>query len=173
MTPTFRRVVKYQHHVYRHTNIDNILDYLRAPDLERGSTANIGRDTDVPEPALRGWHCHRAVSANWFPRTEGKFHVPELDPEWNSAVADSLVDNSIQTGIGTTRTHLKDLCLDSYGAQTDDERHLERFCASTIFLQDMGRHQGLSMRTLHQNPIRNFIFSIKCPSMPTPKFNNS
>jgi hypothetical protein len=45
MVLTFRQVPKRQHHVYRHTGIDNILDDLRAPDLERRAIAKIVRDT--------------------------------------------------------------------------------------------------------------------------------
>jgi hypothetical protein len=53
MIPTFRRVVKCQCHVYRHTNIDDILDYLHAPDLKRGAITKIARDTGIPKPTLR------------------------------------------------------------------------------------------------------------------------
>jgi hypothetical protein len=50
MIPTFRRVSKLRYHVDRHTNIDNILDYLRPLNLERGAIAKIARDPGIPEP---------------------------------------------------------------------------------------------------------------------------
>jgi hypothetical protein len=34
--------------------------------------------------------------------------------------------------------------------QSDEERHLERFCASTTFLHDFQARQGLSLRTPHK-----------------------
>jgi hypothetical protein len=49
-----------------------------------------------------------------------------------------------------TRTHLKHLCLDSYSTQDDDERNLERFCASPTFLHDLERGQGFCLRMLHK-----------------------
>jgi hypothetical protein len=45
---------------------------------------------------------------------------------------------------------LKHLCLNAYATHADDERHLERFSASTTFLRDMQTRQGLSLRTSHQ-----------------------
>jgi hypothetical protein len=52
MIPTFRRVVKRQHYIYHHSDIDNILEYLSAPDLEHGAIAKISRDTGIPDGTL-------------------------------------------------------------------------------------------------------------------------
>jgi hypothetical protein len=66
------------------------------------------------------------------------------------ALADFLRESYIRPGIGATGRQLTHLCLDSYAAQSDDERHLERFCASTTFLLDMKAWHGLSRRIPHQ-----------------------
>jgi hypothetical protein len=47
MIPTFRRVVKRQYQIYDHSDIDDVLEYLSAPDLERGVIAKISRDTGI------------------------------------------------------------------------------------------------------------------------------
>jgi hypothetical protein len=39
--PTFRRVVKRQHHSYHHSDFDGIFEYLSVPDLECGAIAKM------------------------------------------------------------------------------------------------------------------------------------
>jgi hypothetical protein len=150
MIPTFKRVVKRPHRIYPHDEVGPILDYLRLPVLERGAIAKIARDTGIPEPTLRDWHHHRLTDANWFPLSNGHPRARALNPESETAIADFLRDNYIAPGIGATRAQMKVLCLDSYAAQSDDERHLERFCASSTFLHDMENRQGLALRTPHR-----------------------
>jgi hypothetical protein len=58
-TPIFKRVVKRQHHIYTHDEVDDVLEYLSLPLLERGAIAKIARDTAIPAQALRHWRCHR------------------------------------------------------------------------------------------------------------------
>jgi hypothetical protein len=43
MIPTFRRVVTNQHHICHRSDIDDILEYVFAPDLEREAIAKIPR----------------------------------------------------------------------------------------------------------------------------------
>jgi hypothetical protein len=69
----------------------------------------------------------------WFPLSKGHPQARALNPDNETPIAEFLQDNYIGTGIGATKTQLKHLCLDSYAAQSDDERHLERFSASTVF----------------------------------------
>jgi hypothetical protein len=83
----------------------------------------------------------------WFPLSKGHSQARALNPDNKTAIADFLRDNYIRTGIGATKTQLRHLCLDSYAAQSDEERHLERFCASTTFLHDLQTRQKLSLRT--------------------------
>jgi hypothetical protein len=149
MIPTFKRVVKQQHHVYTHKEVDDILDYLTTPSLERGAIARIARDTHVPEQTLRNWRHSRLADPSWFPLEHGHPRARALDPQCEAAIADFLIENQIKPGLGATRSDLKKLCLDCYSAQTDEERHLQRFCASTTFLHDMQQRQGLSLRTPH------------------------
>jgi hypothetical protein len=73
-----------------------------------------------------------------------------LNPDNEAAVADFVRVNYSDTGICATRTHLKRLCLDAYAAEADDDRRLERVCASPTFVHDTQTHQGLSLRTPHQ-----------------------
>jgi hypothetical protein len=63
MIPTFKRVVKRQHHVYTHNEVDDILNYLTTSPLERGSIAKIARDIHVPEQTLRDRHHSRLVAS--------------------------------------------------------------------------------------------------------------
>jgi hypothetical protein len=48
-TPIFKRVLKRQHHIYTHDEVDDILDYLSVPVLKRGAIAKIARDTGIPD----------------------------------------------------------------------------------------------------------------------------
>jgi hypothetical protein len=86
----------------------------------------------------------------WFPLSKGHPQARALNPENEAAVADFLRDNYIRTETGATRTQLRHLCLDSYAAQSDEERHFERFCTSTTFLHEFQTRQGLSLRTPHK-----------------------
>jgi hypothetical protein len=129
MIPTFKRVVKRPHHISMHKEIDDILDYLGTSSLERGAIAKIARDTHIPEQTLRNWHRSRLADPDWFPLANGHPRARALDPQCEAAIAEFLLENRIRPGIGATRTYLKNLCLDCYAAQTDDERHLERFGA--------------------------------------------
>jgi hypothetical protein len=147
--PTFRRVVERQHHIYHHSDIDNILECLSAPNLEHEAIAKISRDR-VPDGTLRDWHCHRVGDENWFPLAEGHPRARALNSESEAAIADFVCDNYIHPGIGATQTHLKYLCFDSYAAQNDDERHLGRFCEWPTFLHDLERRQGLCLRMPHK-----------------------
>jgi hypothetical protein len=150
MIPTFKRVVKRPHHIYKREEVEDILAYLSTSSLERGAIDKISRDTGIPNQTLHDWHRARVSDANWFPLASGHPRARALDPDCESGIADFLRANYIQPGIGATRTDLKHLCLDCYALQTDDERHLERFCASTTFLHDLEKRQSLSLRTPHQ-----------------------
>ena len=149
MIPTFKRVLKRQHHIYTHNEVDDILEYLGAPSLERGAIAKISRDTGIPDPTLRNWRRFRLADKTWFPLGQGHPRSRALGSECEAGIADFLRENYIHSGIGATRSGLRQLCLDCYAAQNDDERHLERFCASTTFLRDMEKRQGLSLRSPH------------------------
>jgi hypothetical protein len=150
MIPTFRCIVKRQHHIYKHQEVDNILEYLTTPTLERGAITKIARDTGIPEGTLLDWHRHRRVDNNWFPLDRGHPQTRALNSDNEAAIADFVRVNYIDAGIGATRTRLNHLCLDVYAAQADDARYLERFCASTTFLRDMQIGQRLPLRTPHQ-----------------------
>jgi hypothetical protein len=170
-TPTFKHVLKRQHHIYTHDEIDNVLDYLSGTVLKRGVITKIARDTGVLDQTLRDWHCQRAADKTWFPLVNGHPRAQSLSPESEAAVADFIRVNSIQPGIGATRTHLKHLCLHSRAGQTDDERHLEHFCASTTSSKhDLQRtlctmifahHSGLVF-LFERKSIRTFTFSSAC-----------
>jgi hypothetical protein len=75
-----------------------------------------------------------------------------LDPDAEAALADFVRVNHIHPGIGATRKDLKKLCLTSYAEQAGDQRHLERFCASSSFLRDLEKRQRPSLRTPHKEP---------------------
>jgi hypothetical protein len=135
--------------VYTHDEVDKFLDYLSVPVLKRREIAKIARDTGIPNRTLRDWHCQRVADKTWFPLANGHPCARALNPESEAAIAYFIRANYIKPGIGATRTHLKHLHLHSYAGQTDDGRHLERFCASITFLRDMEEHQGLSLRTPH------------------------
>jgi hypothetical protein len=79
MIPTFRRVVKHQHH---------ILEYLSATDLERGAIAKISRDTGTPDGTLRDWDRHRMGDENWYPLAEGHLRARALNPKSEAAISD-------------------------------------------------------------------------------------
>jgi hypothetical protein len=55
MIPTFKGVIKHKHRIYTHEEIDDLLVYLISPDLPRGATTKICRDTGIPESTLRDW----------------------------------------------------------------------------------------------------------------------
>jgi hypothetical protein len=142
MIPTFRRVVKRQHHICYHSEIDDILEYLSEPNLERGAIAKISRDMGIPDGTLCDWHRHRVGEENWFPLADDHPRVRALNPESEAAIPDFIRDNYIHRGIGATQTHLKHLCLDSYAAQDDYECHLERFYVLPTLLCDQESRQG-------------------------------
>jgi hypothetical protein len=100
MIPTFRHVVKRQHHIYHHSDIDDIIEYLSAPDLDRGAIAKISRNTGIPDSTFRDWHRHRLGDKNWFSLAEG--HPRALKPESEAAIADFVRDNYTHPGIGAT-----------------------------------------------------------------------
>jgi hypothetical protein len=150
MIPTFKRVIKRKHRIYIHEEIDDLLAYLTSPDLPRGAIAKICHDMGIPGSTLRDWHASRMADDTWFPLSKGHPQARVLNPDNEPAIADFLRDNYIRTGIGATRTQLKHLCLDSYRAQSDEVRRLERFCASTAFLHYFQTRQGLSLRTPHK-----------------------
>jgi hypothetical protein len=112
MIPTFRRVMKRQHHIYHHSDIDDIIDYLSAPNLERGAIAKISQDTGIPDGTLRDWHCHRVGNENWFPLVEGHSQARTRNLESEAAIADLIRDNYIHPKIEAIRTNMKHLCLD-------------------------------------------------------------
>jgi hypothetical protein len=134
--PTFKRVVGYQHHIYKHGEVEEILEYFTSKPLERGVITKIARDTGIPDSILHHWHRQRAIGPTWFPLTIGYPQTGALDAD-----ADLVRDNSIDTGIGVTRRALRQLCLNSEAEQAEDEGHLERFCASSTFLRDLERRQ--------------------------------
>jgi hypothetical protein len=148
-TPSFKRVVKRRHRIYLHSEIDDVLAFLSRPLLARGAITKIARDTGLPIQRLLHRRRQRVLDKSWFPLAGGHPRARALSPETENAIADFLRENSIRPGIGATRRQLKHLCLDSYAVQSDDERYLERFCASTTFLRDMEARQGLSLRTPH------------------------
>lgn len=150
MIPTFKRVVGRQHHIYKHADVDDILDYLTSNPLERGAISKIARDTGIPDSTLRHWHRQRAADSTWFPLAMGHPQARALDSDAEAAIADFVRVNYVHTGIGATRKDLRELCLTAYSEQTDDERHLERFCASSRFLRGLERRQQLSLRTPHK-----------------------
>jgi hypothetical protein len=150
MISTFKRVIKRKHRIYTHAEIDDLLAYLTSPDLPRGAIAKICRDTGTLESTLRDWHASRMADDTWFTLSKGHPQARALNPDNETAIADFLRDNYIGTGIGATRTQLRHLCLDSYAAQSDEEHHFERFCASTTFLHGFQTRQGLSLRTPHK-----------------------
>jgi hypothetical protein len=86
MIPTFRRAVKCQYHVYRHTGIDHILYSCRAPDLERGAIVKIARDTGIQETALRDWDRHRVADENRFPFAEAHPRARALGQEYWASI---------------------------------------------------------------------------------------
>jgi hypothetical protein len=129
--------VKRRHHVYKYTDIDDIPDYLRAPDLERGAIAKIARDTAFPDRTFHDRHRYRVADEKWFPLVEGCRQARSQNPECQGAIADFIRDNRIQPGIRATQTHLKHLDLDSCGVQTDYKSHLARFCVLMTLLEDM------------------------------------
>jgi hypothetical protein len=149
MIPTFRRIMKRQHHIYKHQEVHDILECRPTPILERGAITKIARDTAIPEGTLYDSHRHRCIDNSWFPLDCGHSQARALNPDNEAAITNFVRVNYIDTGIGAACTHLKHLCLDAYAAQADDERHLERFCASTTFLRDMQTRQGSSLRTPH------------------------
>jgi hypothetical protein len=81
MIPTFRQVVKREHHIYRDADIGDILDYVHQPDLERGAIAKIPRDPGIPGPTFRDWHRRKIAGENWFPLAEGHSRLQVLNPE--------------------------------------------------------------------------------------------
>jgi hypothetical protein len=150
MIPTFRRVVARQHHVYQHYQIDDIVEYLGTPPLVRGAMAKIARDTGIPRQTLSDWHQARMRDPNWFPSALGHPRARALSESSEASIADFVRVNYITPGLGATRTALHDRCMDAYAAQADDERHRDRFSASTTFLRDFQKRQRLSLRTPHR-----------------------
>jgi hypothetical protein len=47
-TPTFKRVLKRQHHIYTHDEVDNVLDSPSLPVLKPGAIAKSARETGIP-----------------------------------------------------------------------------------------------------------------------------
>jgi hypothetical protein len=123
MIPTFKRVVKRPHHIYKREEVEDILIYLSSPSLERRAIAEISRVTGIPNQTLHDWHRARIIDANWFPLASGHPQARALDPQCESGIADFVRVNYIRPGIGATRTELKCLCLDCYALQIDEERH--------------------------------------------------
>jgi hypothetical protein len=158
MIPTFKRVVRRSHHISTHDEIDDLLDYLTMPSLERGTIAKISRDTGIPFQTLRDWRQLRATDPDWFPLANGQPKARAFDPKSEATIADFVRHNYIRPGTGARRTDLKHLCLDCYAAQDDDERHLERFCASTTFTRATGPTLWL------RRPARMMLSS--CSSLP-------
>jgi hypothetical protein len=53
VTPTFKRVLKSQHHIYIYDEVNDVPDYLSMPVLKRGAIAKIAQDTGIPDQTLR------------------------------------------------------------------------------------------------------------------------
>jgi hypothetical protein len=102
-----------------------------------------------PHQTLRDWRGKRikASSENRFPPAHANPKARALSAENESAFADFLRASCIQAGIGPTGGLMKSLCPDSYVRQEDNERHLERFAASTTFLRNFENGNGLSLGT--------------------------
>jgi hypothetical protein len=71
MIPTFTRVVERQHHIHRHNEVDEILDYLTRPVLEGRATAKIAGGTHISETTLPDWHRQTLADESWFPLANG------------------------------------------------------------------------------------------------------
>jgi hypothetical protein len=91
-TPTFKRVLKRQHHRYTH----DVLDSLSVPVLKLGAIAKIAREPGIPDQTLRDWHCQRVADKTWFPLTNGPPRARALNPESEATIVDFIRANYIQ-----------------------------------------------------------------------------
>jgi hypothetical protein len=132
MIPTFRRVVKRQYHV-SDTPTSTMSSTPSLGPIWRAEPSRRLCEIRASRTTLRDWHRHTVVNKNWFPFAEGNPPARPLDPECPAPIAAFLCNKYVQPGIGATRTHRNILCLDSDAAQTDDERHFERFCCRQYF----------------------------------------
>jgi hypothetical protein len=130
--------------------VDDILDTLMAPTLERGAIAKISQDVGIPALTLRDWHRLGTVDSKWFPLANGHPRTGGLNRNHKIAITNFVCPKYNQPGIGTTRTHLKHLYLDSCAGQEDDERHLERFSVSATFLKDRQSRPALTLGIQHK-----------------------
>jgi hypothetical protein len=89
-TPKFKRVVKRRHRIYQHREIDDVLEYLSLPLLERGAITKIARDTAVPVQTLRNWRSRRRLDKNWFPLDRGHLRARAFSERLEEAIADFL-----------------------------------------------------------------------------------
>jgi hypothetical protein len=92
----------------------------------------------------------RTADSTWLPLANGHHRIQALHPDHEAAIADFVSAKSIEPGIGATRMHLRQRCLNLYAAQDYDERRLERFGASKTFFKDMETRQGLTLRVPHK-----------------------
>jgi hypothetical protein len=71
--PTFQQVVKRNHHVYKHKEIDEILNYLSQTNLPWGALTKISNDSKIPQTTLGEWRRRRCSEGGekWFPNASG------------------------------------------------------------------------------------------------------
>lgn len=149
--PRFSRIVKRPHRVYDVAEIMPILEYLSNPVLPQGAIQQIFRDTGIPISTLSDWHSKRVnpETADWVPLAEGHPRKRALPPAVEQAVADMIRTDYIRPGKGGTRKTIASLATNAYASLPIDEMRLERFAASSRFVDGFMKRQYITLRMPH------------------------
>jgi hypothetical protein len=151
LTPTFDRIVKRAHRIYKWREISPILDFLSSPVLPRGAITKVSSDTGIPVQTLSDWRKHRITEGGetWFPLIEGHPGKRIFSNEQESSMADFIRKNMIEPGNGPVRADVKILTSNAYSSQNYEDFHVERFCASSRFIDGFLDRHKLSLHAPH------------------------
>jgi hypothetical protein len=143
--------VKRDPRIYDHSLIRTVLECLSRPTLDYGAIAYISGETGIPESTLRDWRRHRLDpdSADWLPNWLGHPAKRVLTPEVESAIAQHNKDNYIDPGVGAVRSTIQTLALNAFGSLPREQLQVERFCASSTWVDDFMERCGLCLRFPH------------------------
>jgi hypothetical protein len=149
--PLFPRIVKRQHRIYNHSEIDSILKFLTQAQIPWGSFSKISSDTGISVQTLSDWRKHRSSprGENWYPLAQGHPNMRTFSEAQEKSLVEHIKINFIDTGYGPKRSDIKRMASNAYSCQDANQFRRDRFCASSSFTTSFMNRWRLRLRTPH------------------------